>query len=427
MSKSGSRYGRRSNWFKIHCLLQEQQQQHQHQHQQLQQQHQQLQNKSTSSSTSTTSTTTTMTTSTTTTTADSMSGGSAACSSADSTNGANGGTSGRNTINGVTTRNDTGISSGLPTVPALALVQHQYQQNYMKSTQCNTDSGRHSDQSSRSTLLGSNGLVALHRASVPMFNDTHPNQRTHTPTHTHHKLPNNNNQTSANHQDHRGLHQHHNHHHHHHYEHLQQHSPASDSGASSACDADESSSHGRGDDNGSMENFSVSVELKQRYSASAMLEKIDGGDPSSVPPQLSPTQLSRTASSSSNHLYEEFRARYGVFLNEYRNASRHQYHHHHHPQDHHHLDINHRHLIATASALHTVSDDDQTTAIIQLQNEPIDLSLGTRKRKLSGTITASPAAESPALSPASRAVAPFELQRPAPLDLTLLRSDGLTG
>lgn len=26
MSKSGSRYGRRSNWFKIHCLLQEQQQ-----------------------------------------------------------------------------------------------------------------------------------------------------------------------------------------------------------------------------------------------------------------------------------------------------------------------------------------------------------------------------------------------------------------
>ncbi|XP_026481495.1 knirps-related protein [Ctenocephalides felis] len=34
MSKSGSRYGRRSNWFKIHCLLQEQQQQHQ-QNQQL--------------------------------------------------------------------------------------------------------------------------------------------------------------------------------------------------------------------------------------------------------------------------------------------------------------------------------------------------------------------------------------------------------
>lgn len=28
MSKSGSRYGRRSNWFKIHCLLQEQQQAH---------------------------------------------------------------------------------------------------------------------------------------------------------------------------------------------------------------------------------------------------------------------------------------------------------------------------------------------------------------------------------------------------------------
>ncbi|XP_035787346.1 knirps-related protein-like [Anopheles albimanus] len=41
MSKSGSRYGRRSNWFKIHCLLQEQQQaaqQHQQQHQQQQQQ-----------------------------------------------------------------------------------------------------------------------------------------------------------------------------------------------------------------------------------------------------------------------------------------------------------------------------------------------------------------------------------------------------
>lgn len=33
MSKSGSRYGRRSNWFKIHCLLQEQQQQQQHQFQ----------------------------------------------------------------------------------------------------------------------------------------------------------------------------------------------------------------------------------------------------------------------------------------------------------------------------------------------------------------------------------------------------------
>ncbi|KAF2900097.1 hypothetical protein ILUMI_06088 [Ignelater luminosus] len=29
MSKSGSRYGRRSNWFKIHCLLQQQQQQQQ--------------------------------------------------------------------------------------------------------------------------------------------------------------------------------------------------------------------------------------------------------------------------------------------------------------------------------------------------------------------------------------------------------------
>ncbi|XP_055371992.1 protein embryonic gonad-like [Condylostylus longicornis] len=36
MSKSGSRYGRRSNWFKIHCLLQEQQSHHQQQ-----QQHQQ--------------------------------------------------------------------------------------------------------------------------------------------------------------------------------------------------------------------------------------------------------------------------------------------------------------------------------------------------------------------------------------------------
>lgn len=34
MSKSGSRYGRRSNWFKIHCLLQEQQLQQQQQHQQ---------------------------------------------------------------------------------------------------------------------------------------------------------------------------------------------------------------------------------------------------------------------------------------------------------------------------------------------------------------------------------------------------------
>ncbi|XP_052873496.1 protein embryonic gonad [Anopheles cruzii] len=40
MSKSGSRYGRRSNWFKIHCLLQEQQQQQQqHQQQHQQQQH----------------------------------------------------------------------------------------------------------------------------------------------------------------------------------------------------------------------------------------------------------------------------------------------------------------------------------------------------------------------------------------------------
>ncbi|KAG8227621.1 hypothetical protein J437_LFUL004233 [Ladona fulva] len=34
MSKSGSRYGRRSNWFKIHCLLQEQQQHHLHHHHQ---------------------------------------------------------------------------------------------------------------------------------------------------------------------------------------------------------------------------------------------------------------------------------------------------------------------------------------------------------------------------------------------------------
>lgn len=34
MSKSGSRYGRRSNWFKIHCLLQEQNQQEQNQIQQ---------------------------------------------------------------------------------------------------------------------------------------------------------------------------------------------------------------------------------------------------------------------------------------------------------------------------------------------------------------------------------------------------------
>ncbi|XP_012542842.1 knirps-related protein [Monomorium pharaonis] len=40
MSKSGSRYGRRSNWFKIHCLLQQQQQQEQQQQieQQMQQQ-----------------------------------------------------------------------------------------------------------------------------------------------------------------------------------------------------------------------------------------------------------------------------------------------------------------------------------------------------------------------------------------------------
>lgn len=40
MSKSGSRYGRRSNWFKIHCLLQQQQQQQIEQQQQQQQQHQ---------------------------------------------------------------------------------------------------------------------------------------------------------------------------------------------------------------------------------------------------------------------------------------------------------------------------------------------------------------------------------------------------
>lgn len=39
MSKSGSRYGRRSNWFKIHCLLQQQQQQQMEQQQQQQQQH----------------------------------------------------------------------------------------------------------------------------------------------------------------------------------------------------------------------------------------------------------------------------------------------------------------------------------------------------------------------------------------------------
>ncbi|XP_076282083.1 knirps-related protein [Lasioglossum baleicum] len=37
MSKSGSRYGRRSNWFKIHCLLQEQQQQQQQQQHHFQQ------------------------------------------------------------------------------------------------------------------------------------------------------------------------------------------------------------------------------------------------------------------------------------------------------------------------------------------------------------------------------------------------------
>ncbi|XP_057331380.1 knirps-related protein-like [Microplitis mediator] len=37
MSKSGSRYGRRSNWFKIHCLLQEQAQQQQQNHHQQQQ------------------------------------------------------------------------------------------------------------------------------------------------------------------------------------------------------------------------------------------------------------------------------------------------------------------------------------------------------------------------------------------------------
>lgn len=39
MSKNGSRYGRRSNWFKIHCLLQEQQQQRE-QHQQSNHPHQ---------------------------------------------------------------------------------------------------------------------------------------------------------------------------------------------------------------------------------------------------------------------------------------------------------------------------------------------------------------------------------------------------
>lgn len=37
MSKNGSRYGRRSNWFKIHCLLQEQQQQREQQQQHQQQ------------------------------------------------------------------------------------------------------------------------------------------------------------------------------------------------------------------------------------------------------------------------------------------------------------------------------------------------------------------------------------------------------
>lgn len=37
MSKSGSRFGRRSNWFKIHCLLQEQQHQHTNQLEQTQQ------------------------------------------------------------------------------------------------------------------------------------------------------------------------------------------------------------------------------------------------------------------------------------------------------------------------------------------------------------------------------------------------------
>ena len=43
MSKSGSRYGRRSNWFKIHCLLQDQQQQQQPQQQQHHQPQQQQQ------------------------------------------------------------------------------------------------------------------------------------------------------------------------------------------------------------------------------------------------------------------------------------------------------------------------------------------------------------------------------------------------
>jgi nuclear receptor subfamily 0 group A len=41
MSKNGSRYGRRSNWFKIHCLLQEQQQQREQQAQHQQPNHQQ--------------------------------------------------------------------------------------------------------------------------------------------------------------------------------------------------------------------------------------------------------------------------------------------------------------------------------------------------------------------------------------------------
>lgn len=49
MSKSGSRFGRRSNWFKIHCLLQEQQHQHTNQLQ-LQQQQQQEQRQHDSSS-----------------------------------------------------------------------------------------------------------------------------------------------------------------------------------------------------------------------------------------------------------------------------------------------------------------------------------------------------------------------------------------
>lgn len=175
-----------------------------------------------------------------------------------------------------------------------------------------------------------------------------------------------------------------------------------------------------------MENFRVSVELKPRCVSSVALEKIPDSGQSPVP-LLSPvTQPSRTESASSNHhLYEEFRARYGVFLNEYRNvATRHEHHYHH-------LDTNHRHLIAAASTLDVVGDannDDEATTILQLQqNEPIDLSLGARKRKLSDAIEASPSApESPAV--ASRAaVATFELQRPSPLDLTLLRSDALTG